>query len=425
MRRKHRWLPFVCLGFSACPATCETYYFTTSENFKLSTDDLASDPCQHPGTDHEPLLVGTRWCPETMCELPSSICYPEETLFDCHEASVTGPAEVDGTCLRVTGAGAIVWQFLATPCDRPESKPLLDPDDEEVHLRGVTADEVQGTILPFFDREGSVLVSADRSPGTIPTPADDEPLKLVADAPVHLAINLHATDGRLVAWNHAAAEIVYTQTTGPTPMVVINPDASIDVTMAKGSASTLALAYAGHQIPLRRLEAVAVDDLQQIEVLVGFQMSEAGTYPTAARAIVRDSAGDLVYGAPVTWSVTAGSFPLTYLIADKNLDYSRLTDEGGLGCFVYPRVGTREYTGGIAASFAGLRDEVLFNFTAAADEKPGLLSSSYISPNCSGPGYGRGCGCQTSARGPDALAALALLLFATRRRRKHQQTTCP
>ncbi len=122
----------------------------------------------------------------------------------------------------------------------------------------------------------------------------------------------------------------------------------------------------------------------EVVVAYGPEDSYGVRAPAAARAVVRDDEGDLVYGARAGWEVLEGSFPLvpfSFHDADANHDEA-----------VAPK---------------------------DLDDLFGDGSADKSKPDCHGPGFpDAGCGCRSGPRGGAAAALLGLLALGTARRRR-------
>lgn len=437
-RRRARW-PLLLLALAAgCPSSCGeqlSFYLSESGRWRLDSSGLRTDPCDLPGTagiqKDEALLVGTRWCPEFEC-VDEDCGGASRFNAACYATSVEGPGEADGACIDITGSGELLWRFVPSPC---EVAGIHLP--EGVRLRGAALDEVRGRLVSYLDTEGKDYLSPETGPfpADIFPPADAELLKVAADQPVHMAINLWASERR-VAWAGKQNSLEVEVLRGKAPDIRLDERSTVFVQVPTGTEAALTLVVGPTRVPLGRVRGVAIDTLEQLEIVVAYQPlpGENSRVPWAARAVARDREGDLVYGARAEWEVLAGSFafsPTDLYTEGANLDYTllidtELEDDETSWCFPTPATGARSYTGRIAADVAGLHAEVdlAWTYQAPSGEVDDIfeeaLNRERPSPDCEGPGFDEpgACECTSDPRGAPPLALLALVALGTVRRRR-------
>lgn len=412
----HRSCWLLLLGLPAC-LDSNSHYLTASGRWKLSMGRLAADPEDLPGMSgeqqNEPLLVGSRWCPE--------ISSSAERRAKCFAGGVDGPAQLDGECIELTGAGSVTWRFDRIACDDPA---IFLP--EQVRLRAVAADEVEGRLVPYLDAMGRRYLVGD-FPESI-SPADDATLiKLAADQPVRFAVNLLAGDRR-VAWDGERATLAVETLAGEPPTVALAERATISLQAPAGSEAALSLVVGPSRVALGRIRGVGLDELAELEVVVAyFEEPEVPRQPQAARAVARDREGDLVYGARAEWEVLAGSFPFApvSLFGERaNFDYTTLSDferDPGESNVCYPThdLKLRHYTGRIAAHVGGLsaEAELAWSYQYRPDlDTPFAAPDAELPPSslCQGPGFDElTCACDSGPGPRPAFGSLALLSLGT------------
>ncbi len=432
-RRRAAW-SLLLLGLAAgCPDDCDRdpgHYLTESKNWQLSSDHLQADPCDRPGSKgtqkNEPMLVGTRWCPKLSGK-----------RGECYEASVAGPAQLDGECIELTGSGEVLWRFDPIPC---EHEGLFFP--EQIRIRSLAASEVRGRLVSYLDALALDYLSSGT--GAFPLEAMQPPdatlLKVAADEPVHMAVNLWAGERR-VAWSDDRVSLEVELLRGEAPVATLDEEAAtVFLQFPAGSEAALSLVVGPTRVALGRVRGVALDTLKELEVLVAYgnpnREDARSQIPTAARAVARDGDGDLVYGARAEWEVLAGSFPFTptwFYRDDANHDYTMLIDPAAdpqkneaPWCFPTPITGARSYTGRIAAHVAGLEADVDLAWTyAVPSEDVNLLKLQQPGPNCEGPGFEEpgACACTSAPQHGPVLVCLALLALGTARRRRRNVIT--
>ncbi len=413
---------------AGCPDGCdeegEGAYASLSGRWRFTTAGLQFDPCRYPGQsgtpDGEAILAGTRWCPGIDTD---------SNHFECFTASVLeGPATTDGACLELTGDGDVVWRFDPRPCDSDE---ILLPEHLRVHAS--TAAHIHGRLVSYMDamsRDGLVPPTG-AFPAELEQPPDAKVLKVAADQPVHVAIDLRAGDRR-VAWLEADAAIEVLTLRGAPPEVELNERSTVFLRVPAGTEAALTLAAGSERVPLGRVVGVPAQALADLEVVVAYSPPSRNysSMPIGARAVVRDEQGDLVYGAHAEWEVLDGSFPLTrfpFIREGVNLDYTLLIEPFGdysPWCFADPRIGGYDYKGRIAARVGDLRGEAEFAWSVVVKietVEDVLAERAAPNPHCQGPGFSDGaldCECDARSRGGgEALLMLLLLALGTGRRR--------
>ncbi len=445
VRRRDCCLLLLALA-GGCPEDCsdgdgDGSYVSSSGRWSFSTAALQFDPCEHPGgpgmQEQEALLAGTRWCPEIACDEMLCGAAPDaEVLAACYRASVDGPAQADGACLVLEGEGEVLWRFEPQPCAVPGVFP-----PEQLALRSAAAPALRGRLVSYLDTMSRKYLSAET--GEFPTglepAADAELLKLAADQPVHLLIDLRVDDRR-VAWPAEGAAITVDTLRGAAPEVELGERATLFLRVPAGSEAALTLTLEDAVVSLGRVVGVPSAALAELEIVVGYGRNpdDGSRMPIGARAVVRDGEGDLVYGARAEWEVLDGSFPLSpipYYREDCNYDYIALVDSAAAEdesawCFTNPSSGARSYTGSIAARVANLHSDVDLAWTAEVpppggfgDLFAGAFARAKPNPHCQGPGFAdvaEGCGCRGDPCGGEGPALLGLLALGTARRRRRE-----
>jgi hypothetical protein len=86
----------------------------------------------------------------------------------------------------------------------------------------------------------------------------------------------------------------------------------VTVTPDIDSAAAVRFAIGGAEWPLVEVRSASLAEVASVEIVAAyFTDHEAGTSsPAGARAVVRDAAGGLVWGAPVVWSLDEGLLAL-------------------------------------------------------------------------------------------------------------------
>ena len=448
-RRRPGCLLLLLALAGGCPEDCsekgDGHYISTSGRWTFSTAALQFDPCEKPGAPdmqtREALLAGTRWCPSIGCDEMFCPTAPDlDVLTTCYSTVADGPATADGPCLQLTGDGEVVWRFEPLPCATPG---IFLP--EQITLRSAAAPALRGRLVSYLDTMSRKYLSAETGefPADLEPAADATTLKVAADQPLHLAIDLRIGDRR-VAWPAEGAAIAVDTLRGAPPTVELDERSTLFLQVPAGSEAALTLTVEDAAVPLGRVLGLPPDALADLELVVAYGRNpdDGSRMPIGARAVVRDRDGDLVYGARAEWEVLDGSFPLSaipFYRDDSNHDYIALVDtaaaeDESAWCFTNPDTGARSYTGRIAAQVADLHAEVDLAWSAEIPPPGGfgdLFAGTFNRPkkntHCQGPGFAdddAGCGCRSAP--PTAslalLALLALLSLGTARRRRHRIT---
>lgn len=441
LRRSGAHLMALAALACSCPTTCwnediVVNYVSTSERWNFGLDGLQFDPCERPGRagmqEHEAFLAGSRWCPQVSCSEGSGCYVDNDAVAACYTTRVTGPAEVDELCLEFTGTGEVQWSFDPIPCTYPG---IFLPEQIRVHAAAPA--DIHGRLVSYLDRMGRRYMTAEQGdfPEDLEPAADAGVFKVAADEPVHVNIELRA-GARRVAWFEGEAELQVELVRGAAPEVALGERSTLFLRVPAASEAALSLVLGETIVPLGRVIGVPADALAELEVVIAYGREEdfGVRAPAAARAVVRDREGDLVYGARAEWEVLAGSFPFAPapVAGDvvANRDYISLLrpddddEDAALWCFTVPSSGSLDYTGRIAARVGELAAEVELAWTvvhpppAGADD---LFADAFRGgPNqhCEGPGFpGEGCSCR-SERGGAAPGLFGLLVLAAIRRRR-------
>lgn len=259
-----------------------------------------------------------------------------ELCFNCEDVHEEGLScdnvgaclewEVDGTglgperCMPNSLPGSATLDIVPVDC---ANAPELDSDSRtfewvETARLSVTAQDYWTDLVRRGVAEGSAR--------TVPAWSDDwthpegAAWTLVADQPYSLYVQVHDDLSRPVAWDARNGSFdIMASGSGSMAGRTGNPYASI--TLSPGTSGTLLYTLDDQEWDVATLETAAVDEAASLEIVTGFAAfsGEDPGYdsPVAARAVVRTADGTPLYGAPVTWSIEAGSVLLSTVATEE------------------------------------------------------------------------------------------------------------
>jgi hypothetical protein len=329
------------------------------------------------------LLAGSRVCPELAC----NVCPEGQT---CDDAAISAAGlTLDGDCFRADAPGEVVWT-VGPPC-------VADGQPPDRATMQVVA--LADTVPALYSADDQAVVALDLQTAGAPwLPRPEFPLRVVAGSQVEFAVDLERA-GHYVAREPARGDATWTTTAGRPPAVAgglqftVFPDTGVDV----------AFHLDDRTWPLGHVLGVSRDAVAALELAAAFDREGA---PARARAIARDRNGNVLHGAPVTWSVDDRALSIAPQL--PNQDHVGLGDcrpperrAGPRVAVLRARLGDREAT--LHLEWTGV--------AGAADpawEQPGDCDD-------------RGCDCTT---GDPSSLVLVLLALGLPRRRRLALRTC-
>lgn len=349
------------------------------------------------------VVAGTSLCPDAVAEAEGGALVTECYTF----AGDTW--DTDARCLTADVAGEVTLRLRPQGCDGYDADTLTV---EVVEVERVSA-SVQW--LEELAREPGVLLAEPVPEGLVPDPYD--PILVAPGATLVLTPELRDRDDRRVGWSDPGlgvdwagggveAEVV-TGRSGVSGQVqvAVEADAYAVLAVSTGAGARWYFATVEAATPPFTLDAVIP------AVLVS---EDGSSQPLGARAVVRDAAGDIVFGAPVTWR--SDVFALGSGVDDglPSSDYAAVTDN----CRD-PSTLHGEQTAVLVATLDGIDLAASLVWTppaAAGDDwtRPAACADADAAAEATG------CGCASGGAGPGgAVAGMAsLLALSTRRRRE-------
>lgn len=274
-----------------------------------------------------PVLAGTTYIPDV-----SLTGAADEADWDaCTSLAVDRGATGGADAVTFTEAG--VTHLTVEPADCPVASVEARPDFVDVEV--VEAASVEAR----FDFDLERAVEQGVADGTVEAaypadwrPADGEPLALATGATGYLHPRVFLTDtDTSVGWALTGVTVTYTDAEGAVSTVeIVNlPDTFDGLVVADFPAGTeldAALVLPAATLPLGALTLVDPATIASVEIVAGYAVDpETGLrQPLGARAVSRDAAGAVIYGAAVEWTFEG---PIEVGAAGGNLspEYAGLT----------------------------------------------------------------------------------------------------
>ncbi|MES2641489.1 MAG: MYXO-CTERM sorting domain-containing protein [Myxococcota bacterium] len=373
-----------------------------------------------------PFLAQTQLCPSF-----TSIAddFPEGggDITACFTDSLTGPVVDDGQCLTFTEPGAVEWTFTPTSCQAQDLGWVAVED--HVTLDVVAAADVEAYTPMIYEDYAERAQEEGGLVGEIPGDwrhVEGEPWRIVAGETYALNARLRTREtGEEVAWSGGS----YTPgwQAGALPNVAVRAPGVVEVTPWLGTRAGLTLFAGGASFPLAEVLSVPVSAAASLEIVHFYlpaREAPSFTIPYAARAVVRDGDGNLLFGAPVVWE----SGPI---------DVTTTTDAYGTAqeyAFLYDACRDPSTVSGpqattITATLGDLRAELDLTWTPPLTEpdpewepSPSCTAETVVVENEQAapipPAHARAAaGCSSTGTAPTGAAVLVLAALLARRRR--------
>jgi hypothetical protein len=310
-------------------AACNPAGLHTQGDQLILIDDLlftGLGPDAGPYTGRYPVLQGTRVCFDPTpagknIERSSGVftwsqfVTPDLDYLECFEVDWAGQ-ELDGDgCFVADQRGTVQIDFEAVACAYSES-PDFAPVDDFARFQVYAAEVLTARLEPAAERWAEVFLqptpgtewpTEDRpSPGgliglaagslvTFPVVLEQDPAGLpaayrwggVLDSQERVPesgrgyVRASTSAGALAQWSSPSEGLVALE---------IETDTEVELTLHAG----------GAQWPVVTIVSVEPEDAATIELVLGWNEY----VPFAARALVRDADGMLIYGAPIEWEAT-------------------------------------------------------------------------------------------------------------------------
>lgn len=396
-------------------AGCYQGFDTEEAQLRLMPDEsVVTEPFLGLFPANSPLLQGSELCATVSCGADAS-CPSELLVGDCYEQTVEGGVLLNRDCVSAPDVGTLVWHFDPiddlTKCGADPAAYAPLPD--RATLTVVPAEEITAA----WEQWAEAAAAESLEPVGVAFPddwtvAEGEPFHVVAGGTLLLPVVLrHPKWAGAVAYDADLVQISVVTTGGTAPVVTVPHPGWVRIAPSAGSEGEVRVAVGGQEWVAGRFVGVA-PAIASIEVVPAYVASEGERLPFGARAVVRDAAGTLLYGAPIAWTVTAGALAIEPGATDlPGPDYAMLRD----ACLRPPKDApeTRRVT--FEARVGEIADAADLSWLVTVPEAP--ADDFRADAFCQDADAGLiGCGCDSGRAGGAPLLALALL--AARRRQR-------
>ena len=254
--------------------------------------------------------------PYDPCPVNEDETTTNQKLINCFTPMRSGMAT--GWCLEMDETMDIAWEFEPIINCEASNQGFV-PEKDRLVLDVVPPNGISAWFRPAADLHArdnwvagpgeSFPLDAIRDKG--------EPVRIIEERPVRLPITLERAPGEFVAWQvdkHPQfgggrfAAVGFEALEGPEPEVELTSDGSVIITAAAGARAKLWLETEVADFELGIVEGVARNDIESIELVVGYAPpdEDVPVSPAGARAILRDGGGEPVYGGLIEWEVLEG-----------------------------------------------------------------------------------------------------------------------
>lgn len=312
-----------------------------------------------------PLLEGTEVCAAISCSSSDATCPGEIHIASCFDQSAEGGSISGDNCVTADSAGTLVWHFdpIADVAACSADPSTYTPEPDSVSFEVLAAADVTAILDQYAERyaEASLVPAAGAFPEDWTVP-HGEPFRVVDGGVLQLPIMFERdSDGTFVAVNETSFEVEVVTLEGEEPDVTVLDPLWIAVTPVPGGTSEVQITNGTDEWVAGTVVGVPAD-VASIEVVVALGNDGDGTpSPAAARAVLRDSSGTLLYGAPVEWALTDGDILVALDDVLPGPDYVALGDV----CVAPRKFVPETRTATLEASFAGVRSSATFEWVAA------------------------------------------------------------
>lgn len=249
------------------------------------------------GLDDETRLVaqGAVLCPDSITDLAT-----DATVTGCYAVQADGAWETDGACNTAAVPGPAVLALVPQECVVAGAAFTATGDTLTVEV--VPTEDLYARLRWLEEVANEPGVGLVTAVPTDTVPADGDPLRVAAGASMLLDPELRRVDDGVVAAWSTAGMSASVDGAGVTITPPPEDDSDIGVAVASGASATVSWTLAdGSSWPL--VDVVADEGPYTLEsVYVAVIEADGYSQPLGARAVVRGASGDVVFGAPLTWS---------------------------------------------------------------------------------------------------------------------------
>lgn len=369
-----------------------------------------------------PVLAGSRYCPTITGYFDEDDTFEDHpSLSECFSIIGTMAARTDGDdCVIFADEGRASVGLLPTAC------PVAGFVDDELLFDVVSADNAELRYDPILLRAAiNDSVAVDLPPNAMPDP--DQPIVVAANTTVLLPASLHdSRNGEILSWVHESLNMVALDGE-PELLPIVDNDPGlaealedfpvIRVRMSLGDRIELRYLASGSEFVSPPIEASAARDAASMELVAFFDPQV--DVPVAIHAIIEDTQGRRVVGAPVNWRLIGDG-----VVASEPDILARDVLDLDATC-----IGTAQ-TGTITATYGNLRAQAVLRWSCSslADEPWPAAEPDAIDDDDADSSDGGfddpllGCACNNSSAPPSIGGALALLMLPLLRRRRRERS---
>jgi len=355
---------------------CQAQFHSEEGQWAFQDEQLVSEP--HSGFgDDQSVLEGTAVCPSAHWQGEEVEGWDAEELFDAcvEQALADGGVFVDEDgvpCVRLDEPGELEWSFEPADCDAPFADGD-EPVSDRVVFEVVAIEDVSAHVDQWPERKAIDGLDLD-PPGVLDETilvAEGEAFRLLEGAEVYLFLRMWDDEREQpAAWRAGDGAVDVEVTAGDVQLVddVLEPG-WVGLVMGADAEATLAIELDGTRVEAGTVQAASPDELDSLELVVGYIPHEEGTqqrWPWAARAVILDTDGHPVLGTPVDWTASGDELLLEPGPASSTPfpggDYTWVED----GCTPpAQQIGERSAT--LEASYGELSDSLELSWTITED----------------------------------------------------------
>lgn len=359
--------------------------------------------------DNDTRLIaeGTSLCPDTLTDVATNA-----TVTACYVIEADNAWQTAGACYTAATPGPAVLSLTAQACTVNDAAFTAADDTLTVEVVGETEIDARLQWLEEVANDPSLTLTTPVPTDTVP--ADGAPIHVATGATMLLAPELRrASDDAIVGWTAVGASA---QVAGDGVQVspAADDESDIQIVVAAGADATVTWTLAsGATWPLA--DVVADDGPYTLDQVYAAVLEDTDGYsaPLGARAVIRNAAGDVVFGSDVTWTSDLLHLAPGVENSMPSSDYVGISDD----CRDPNTLSGEQHASLTATMPDGATSRIDIVWTPA----PGDGTAWTAPPQClddTGNGTGEpDCGCASTTGGSIGALALVAVLASARRRR--------
>ncbi len=353
------------------------------------------------------VAAGTPLCPDTITDVATGV-----TVTACYSVEPDSAWQIADACYTALTAGPAVLGLTAQACTVNDAAYTAVSDTLTVEV--VPEDAVHAGLVWLEEVANDPSITLVSPVPTDTVPADGAPIHVAAGATMLLAPELRRTSDNVVVGWTASGAAGSADGSGVSASPSQNDDSDIQIVVAAGADATVSWTLAsGASWPVA--EVVADGGPYTLDrVYAGVLEDEDGySAPIGARAVVKNAAGDIVFGATITW--TSDVLDLAPGVAGgmPSSDYVGTSDD----CRDPNTVSGEQHAWLTATMDDGQSSTIDVVWTPRpGDGTEWTPPAQCLDDTGTGTG-GPDCGCASTSGGPVGALALVAALVGARRRR--------